>query len=269
MKNVVTKTYAKASARNIGMIAAGIAYYAFIALVPMLAVVLLVYGLVVPPATVAQHVSQLSQHLPSSAAQLIGQQLTQISKTHAGAKGIGLAIALAIALFGARNAAGSVMEGLNIISGVRESRGFFRRYGLAIAITFAAVFGFVIAIGAIGVVSAIPGTGGQIAAFVAVAIVGAFAAAWLYRKAPDVPARSTRSVMPGALFFSIGWVIATAAFAYYVRNFASYNATYGSLGAVIILLTWFYLSAWLLLFGDVFNSHDRPSDLTEETFKDS
>ena len=269
MNNLFSNSYAKAADRNIGMVAAGVAYYAFIALVPMLAVVLLVYGLLVPPSAVAQHVAQLSQHLPASAAQLIGQQLEQISQSQAGAKGIGLIVALAIALFGARNAAGSIMEGLNIIAGVTETRGFLHRFALAMGITLSAVIAFAIAIGAIGVVSALPVVGGQIAAFAVVAIVGTIAAAWLYRKAPDMADQSSMSVVPGAVFFAVGWVIATAGFAFYVRNFGSYNATYGSLGAVIILLTWFYLTAWLLMFGGVMNfvRHGKPNAV--ESYKDS
>lgn len=267
--NRFASSYTRASAGNIGMIAAGIAYYAFIALVPMLAVVLLVYGLVVPPSAVAQHVAQLSQHLPASAAQLIGQQLQQISQSQSGTKGLGLVIALAIALFGARNAAGAVMEGLNMVFDISETRGFIRRFGLAIAITLAAVLAFIIAMGAIGIVSALPIVGGKIAAFVVVAVVGALAAAWLYRHAPDLGDQPQQPVLAGALFFAVGWVLATAGFAFYVSNFASYNATYGSLGAVIILLTWFYLSAWLLLFGGMLNGRGQSKPDAVESYKDS
>jgi len=80
-------------------------------------------------------------------------------------------------------------------------------------------------------------------------VLGTLGAALLYRRVPNSVSPDFREVLPGAVFASIGLVVLTLAFGFYVANFGSYNATYGSLGAVIVLLTWLWLSAYVLLLG--------------------
>lgn len=260
VKGTLRRTFTGASNANAGMIAAGISYYAFLALIPLLAVAVLIYGLVATPATVAHHVALLSANLPPAVAQLIGDQLTRISQGQAAAKGLGLLLALGIALFGARNAAGAIMEGLNMIAGRRETRRFFRRNAQAMGITLAGVAALALLSAVVGIAAALPGVIGQIGTLAVVAVAGAGGAAYLYRHGPDIPADEHRAIWPGAFVFAIGWVVATAGFGLYVRHFGNYGATYGSLGAVVLLLTWFYLSAWLLLIGAELNQSIRRND---------
>ena len=113
-KQVALRTWKQSNEDNIGLVAAGVAFYAFLALVPLLGATVLTYGLVAAPETVLSNVQSLAGVMPADAAKLVGEQLMSMVETSGGKKGFGLILALAIALFGARNAAGSVITALNI-----------------------------------------------------------------------------------------------------------------------------------------------------------
>ena len=142
-------------------------------------------------------------------------------------------------------------------STIPSKRGFLRANLLALAITIGAIVGMGLVAAAMAATAAITdlipslsGAGkvfGQIATYAILAALGALGAGWLYRRVPNDTAPGFRDVLPGALVASIGLVVLTLAFGFYVANFGSYNATYGSLGAVVVLLTWLYLSAYVLL----------------------
>ncbi len=253
------RAWAAAAKDNISILAAGVAYYAFLAMVPLLAAIVLTYGLVADPATVAQDIRTLAGSLPQSAAELIGGQLKSMVETSGTAKGFGLLLAIALALFGARNGAGAVITAISLAFNDTQSRGFLRANLLALAITIGAILGMGLVALALTATAAITdlipslsGAGkviGQVASHAILAGLGAIGAAALYRRVPNDVTPTYRAVLPGALVASSGLVLLTLAFGFYVANFGSYNATYGSLGAVVVLLTWLYLSAYVLLFG--------------------
>ena len=255
---------------NLGLIAAGISYYVFLAMVPLLVVAVLTYGLVADPAMVAQHVAVLAQSLPQSAAELVGEQLVGVTEGRGSAKGLGLVVALAVSLFGARNGAGAIITALNIVFGVKDFRSILRATGLAIGITLGGIVTLAIVAGAIAATSGITGIAGTVAGYLLVGGAGFGAAALLYRVAPNRVNLPWRSIWPGALLFAITWLLATMGFGIYVANFGNYNATYGSLGAVVVLVTWFYLSAYFLLFGAEFSAQfARDRQHLDESFTDS
>ena len=241
--------WASGSENNISLVAAGIAHYSLLALVPTLGALVMGYGLFADPATVASHVEVLSAKLPASAAEIVSDQLRNVSEGAAGTQGLALVIALAIALWGARNGARALMTGLNIAFHVDEARGFVRGNLVALAITLSGIIGLVILGGITTALAVISGPLGAIVSFLVLLLAATGGAALLYRFAPNKPGPAWRNAIPGALLFAIGWLGATAAFAFYAANFGSYNATYGSLGAVVVLITWFYASALLLLLG--------------------
>lgn len=234
---------------NIGIIAAGIAYYVLLALVPLLAVTVLGYGLVADPQSVSRHIALLAENLPASAAQIVGDQLLRMSEDGGTTTLLSLLIALGIALFGARNGARAVMTGLNVAFHADSSRSFLRGNLVALATTLGAVVGLAVMGGVVAAVEAIPGPAGGVVGFVVLFGFAALGAGLLYRVGPNKPGPSWQAIWPAAAFFAALWIAATAGFGIYAANFASYNATYGSLGGVIILITWFYLSAFFLLLG--------------------
>ena len=275
-KQVAVRTWKQSSEDNIGLVAAGVAFYAFLALVPLLGATVLTYGLVADPQTVASNVKSLTSVMPQDAAKLIGQQLLSVVQTSGGKKGLGIVIAIAVAIFGARNAAGSIITALNIAYEEEESRGFLRVNLLALAITAAAVLMAVIALLAIAALGylqrlfphapSILLTLGKVVSYVLLLLGAAAAAATLYRYGPDRKRAKWKWITPGTAFAAVTWLVLTFGFGVYVSKFGNYNKTYGSLATVVILVTWLYLSAYVFLFGAELNSeleHQTEKDTTE------
>ena len=274
-KAIVVRTVKEGSADNLGLIAAGVAFYTFLALVPLLGATVLTYGLLAAPETVIRHVGSLTAMLPTDVATVIGDQLMNVVQTSGGKKGLGLALALAVALFGARNAAGAIVSALNIAFEEEEKRGFVRVTLLALTITAAAVLVAVLGIlaaGALGFLQRLfPGANpaflfvGKVASYLLLAMFAAAAAATLYRYGPSRDKARWRWLTPGSVLFAAAWVLLTLGLGFYAANFGNYGATYGSLASVVVLLTWIYLSSYALLFGAELNSeleHQTARDTT-------
>lgn len=277
-KQVVLRTWRQSSEDNVALVAAGVAFYGFLALVPLLGATVLTYGLVADPQTVLGNVKSLTAVMPADAARLVGEQLMSVVATSGSKKGFGLLLAIAIALFGARNAAGSIITALNIAYEEDETRGFLRVNLLSLAITAGAVLLAVIAmlaITALGFLEKLfphfPGfllTLGKIASYALLLLGAAAAAATLYRYGPNRDKAQWVWITPGSIFAALGWLLLTLGFGFYVANFGSYGKTYGSLATVVILVTWMYLSSYVFLFGAELNSeleHQTAKDTTEGT----
>lgn len=275
-REVLSRTWKEASADSIGLIAAGVAFYSFLALVPMLGAVVLTYGLLAEPRTVIRNMEMLTQVLPGEVARLLGEQLLNIVATEGGKKGAGLVMALAVTLFGARNAAGGIIQALNIAYEEEEKRGFLRVNLLALGMTAAVVLVFVAALLSVAVLGylehLLPGMDRAAAAlfkilsYLALALAAVAVAATLYRFGPSRDEARWVWLTPGSALFAVAWVALTLGFGFYVANFGNYGATYGSLSAVVVLLTWIYLSSYALLFGAELNSeleHQTARDTTE------
>src|SRR5690348_2617235 len=236
-KQVAVRTWKQSSEDNIGLVAAGVAFYAFLALLPLLGATVLTYGLVADPQTVASNVKSLTSVMPQDAAKLIGQQLLSVVQTSGGKKGLGIVIAIAVAIFGARNAAGSIITALNIAYEEEESRGFLRVNLLALAITAAAVLMAVIALLAIAALGylqrlfphapSILLTLGKVVSYVVLLLGAAAAAATLYRYGPDRKRAKWKWITPGTAFAAVTWLVLTFGFGVYVSKFGNYNKTYG------------------------------------------
>jgi membrane protein len=271
---VAVRTWKQSSEDNVALVAAGVAFYGFLALVPLLGAIVLTYGIVADPQTVVSNVKSLTSLVPKDAAKLIGDQLMGVVQTSGGKKDLGLLLAIAIALFGARNAAGSVITALNIAYEEEETRGFLRVNLLSLAITVAAVVMAVVALIAISALGylerwfpQLPGflaIVGKIVTYAVLAMGAAGAAATLYRYGPDRDKAKWEWITPGSIFAAVSWVVLTLGFGFYVANFGNYGKTYGSLATVVILVTWMYLSAYVFLFGAELNS-----ELEHQTEKDT
>ncbi|MGA1800159.1 YihY/virulence factor BrkB family protein [Sphingomonas sp. 4RDLI-65] len=272
---VLKRTWAEANDDNIGLIAAGTAFYGFAAIVPLLASVVLIYGLVADTATVVANIRALFHVLPDDAARVIGDQLTTVVGTSEGKKGFGLAIALGIALYGGTKGASSIVTALNIAYEEKETRGIITLNLLAFAITAGAVMLALVAAlstAAFALLdSLIPGAPEvlllaiRLVSYGVLASLGVTAAACLYRFGPNRHRAKWAWLTPGSLAATLVWLAATIGFGVYVSRFGNYGATYGSLSAVIVLLTWLWLSAYVFLLGAELNSeleHQTERDTT-------
>ena len=263
-KNIAIDTWNDAAADNLSLVAAGVAFYTFLALVPLLTALVLSYGLFADPATVVDHMRALTAMLPGDAGGIVADQLRGMTEAGGAKTGLALLVALAIAVYGASKAAGAIMTALNIVYEVSECRGTIGQLLVALLITAGAVSVLVLAIATISALtflgSLLPGLGGATAWLLKASfLVGAgimvmLLLALVYRYVPCRPNAPWRWITPGSVLATLVWLAATAAFGVYVANFGDYNATYGSLGAVIAFLTWLYLTAYILLLGAELNS---------------
>ncbi|HEU0097608.1 MAG TPA: YihY/virulence factor BrkB family protein [Allosphingosinicella sp.] len=263
-RDVLVRTWREAGDDNVGLLAAGVAFYAFLAFVPLLAATVLVYGLAAEPETVARHIRALFGMLPEDAAALIGDQLKSMTESPDSAKGWSLAVAIALAIYGASKGSGAIVTALNIAYEVKESRGFIKSTLLSLLMTIGALVVLVMAAAGISVMGWVealfpgfPGWAHNLFRIlfwaVAVAAVG-FGLAAVYRYAPNRPDAPWVWISPGSAAATLLWLAASLGFGFYVSQFGNYNATYGSLGGVVVFLTWLYLSAYIVLMGGEMNS---------------
>lgn len=274
-KAVLRQTWTDSGTDNVGLIAAGTAFWGFAAIAPLLAAIVLSYGLFATPETVDANIRALFGVLPRDAANLIADQLTNVVGTSGGKKGWGLLLALGLALYGATQGASAVVTALNVAYEEKETRGFVRLYALAFAIAGAGVVLGIAAALATTVTAFIgsllpwaPGfvlTAIRLSSYLILALLAVTGAALLYRFGPDRVAARWVWLTPGSLFTTVLWLGATGLFAFYVAHFGSYGATYGSLSAVIVLQLWLWLSTYIFLMGAELNSQSQRRTAVDTT----
>jgi len=252
----------RSSRDQVPLLAAGVAFYGFLALFPAIIAGVLLYGLVASPATVAEQSGKLTDTLPSDAASLVSGQMESITSTAGGSLGIGLVIAILVALWSASGGIGNLITAINAAFECEETRGFIKRKALALGLTLGAVVFVVIAIGLVAVAPAVLDSLHDVAAlrwlyeiarWVVLFLVIAGALSVLYRVAPD-RGDDARTPRAGVIVATIIWLIASLGFSLYVDNFGSYGKTYGTLAGVVALLLWLWVSAYAVLFGAVLES---------------
>ena len=263
-KQVLIRTYREADRDHVGIIAAGVAFYAFLAFVPLLGALVMIYGLVAEPSSVVQHMQAMTAVMPADAARIIGEQLLAVTETAGGKKGLGLLIALLLSFYGAMRGSSAIVTALNVVYNVDETRGFVKTSLVAVALTVGAVFALLTAILGISMLGAVEAllpfsspavhTVLKVVFWVAAGAAISLLVALIYRYAPDRPKAKWQWLSPGAIAATLLWVAATLGLGFYVSNFGNYNATYGSLGAVVVFLTWLYLTAYILLMGGELNA---------------
>jgi membrane protein len=251
---------------RLSIIAAGVAFYALMAIFPGLVALVAVYGLVFDPQQVSEQMAALGDMLPPQAKEVLLGQLNDLVSTDRAALGVGAAIGVVLALWSASAGIRTLMEALNVAYEEEERRGMLKFYGTALLLTLGAILGVsaVIAIiVAVPVVAKFLGLGSLAETLVSlvrwpvVAVAVLLGLAILYRYAPCRKEPRWQWVSHGALIATLLWLIGSVLFSLYVTFFASYNQTYGSAGAVVILLTWFLLSAYVILIGALLNAESE------------
>jgi membrane protein len=256
--DVVKRTQKAIKTDNVTLIAAGVAFYSMLAIFPALIAVVTIYGLVAEPADVQRQVASFAESMPPGAGDLLTAQLDQIVRTSQRSLSIALAVSVAAALWSASAGTQSLIKGLNIIYDEEESRGFVKLRGLALVLTIGAM---VVVLGALALIAVLPAVLGEIGLqragelaisigrWPALVVLIAVALAVFYRRGPDRTNPRLHWMSWGAVAAIVLWVAVSAGFSFYVSNFGRYGQTYGSLGAVIVLLLWLWLSALAVLIG--------------------
>ena len=272
--DILKRTYSESNDDNVGLLAAGVAFYSFLAFVPMLAAIVLIYGLVADPSDVARHLGVMTSILPKEAAGIIADQLTSLTETPPSKGIIGLLFAILLAIYGAMRGATSVVTALNVTYGEHETRSFIKTTLLSFAITLGVIVSALVAaasIAAMGLVGSHIDLGEPLTTVVrggtwlVMAVVISAMIAVIYRFGPNREHAQWTWLTPGSVMASVGALLGTFAFGYYVSNFGSYNATYGALGAVVTFLMWLYLAAYVVLMGSELNAEIEHQTATDTT----
>lgn len=251
------------------VVAAGVAFYLWLALIPGLIAAIMIYGLVVPRETIMRQIESLTADLPREVASVVSEPIQ--SATSIDGLGIGALIALAAVLWSASGGLDGLIKGINIAYD-EDARSFLKRRGMAILLTIGALVFLGVAVGLITgvplIVSGLAPTlriAAQIGSFVLLAALMMAALAVLYRIAPNRDDPRLRWLSPGAVFATLLWLVGSAGFFFYVRTFGNYNQTYGALAGVIVVNLWLFLSAFCVLFGAEINSETEAQTRTDTT----
>jgi len=271
-KDVLLRVKGEVKEDQVPLLSAGVAFYLLLALFPALAAVVSIFGLVADPGQVQQQVTDLAGTLPEEARSLITDQLEQITREEQGI-GVTLAVSIAAALWAASSGVKHLIGAINAAYDEKETRKFLEHRGLSLALTVGGVLFAAVAIGVIGVLPALAeelpfGAVGQalvqVASYAGLAIGFAVGLAVLYRYAPDRDQPRWQWVSWGAAIATVVWIVGSVAFSVYVSNFGSYGETYGSIGAVIVLMLWLVVTAFAIILGAEINS-----ELEAQTARDS
>ena len=238
-------------------VAAGVVFYALLAIFPAITAFVSCYGLFANAGAVQDDLSILSNVLPAGGISIIQEQVARIADKPSGLS-LGFAVGFVIALWSANAGVKAMIDALNVIEGQDERRSFVRLNALSLVMTFGAIVFLLLAVGAVVAFPLVMSTFGFRAYTVTttwlvrwpllfVLVVAALAV--FYRFAPSRAERRRRWLTPGAIAAALLWLAGSAALSFYLSNFADYNATYGSLGAAIGLMMWMWLSTIVVLLG--------------------
>jgi membrane protein len=242
---------------NITLVAAGVAFYGLLAIAPGLAALVSIYGLVASPQDVQRQMESLSTAMPAEARTLLTDQLNQVVSSSGSAKGLGVALGIALALWSASAAMKNLIVALSAMYDEDETRGFVKLRTRALGLTIGALAFILLAMALLAVVPAAADSTGNntLSTIVGIArwpllvalMMGALSA--LYRLAPDRDEPRWRWVTWGAVLGTIIWIAASVAFSIYTSNFGNYSKTYGSMAVVVVTMLWLWITSLCVLIG--------------------
>ncbi|MDX6805317.1 YihY/virulence factor BrkB family protein [Terrihabitans rhizophilus] len=271
--DILLRVYNEISEDRVLAVAAGVTFYALLAIFPALTAFVSLYGLIADRATLSEHLNALSGVMPGGGMEIISEQLTRLTSQPEQALGFGFVFGLALALWSANAGMKALFDAINVAYGEREKRGFFALNLLSLSFTVGAILFLVIGLIAIVVVPIVlnwfglqGATEGLLAMlrWPVMLVVAALAISLLYRFGPSRERAKWRWVSVGSVVAALLWLGGSLLFSWYVTNFGSYNETYGSLGAAIGFMTWMWLSTVIILVGAELNS-----EAEHQTAKDS
>jgi membrane protein len=255
--DVAKRVKDEAKKDNITLVAAGVAFYGLLAIAPGLAALVSIYGLIASPQDVARQMESLSTAMPPEARTLLTDQLNQVVSTSGSAKGLGVAIGIALALWSASAAMKNLIVALSAMYDEDETRGFVKLRAQAIGLTIGALLFVLLAMGLLAIAPAAADSTGNDTLTTAVSIarwpllialmMAALSA--LYRLAPDRDEPRWRWATWGAVLGTVVWIAASLGFSLYTSNFGNYSKTYGSMAVVVVTMLWLWITSLCVLIG--------------------
>jgi membrane protein len=273
-KDIFWRTVEEISADRLLLIAGGVVFYGLLATVPAITALVSMYGIFTPASTINAQLGFLADVMPAGAYQLISDQVVRIAGNNDGKLTLAFILGLGIALWSANAGVKAIFDALNVVYDEDEKRGFIKLNAISLSFTFA---GVVVLILILGAVVALP----LVLAFVGFAaeqqagwlpllrwpimfLLVVLGLSVLYRYGASRQKAKWRWVSVGSVFAALTWIAVSVLFSWYLSKFADYNATYGSLGAVIGLMMWMWISTAVVLIGAELNS-----EIEHQTARDS
>jgi membrane protein len=270
-KDILSRTYQEINDNRLMAVAAGAVFYSLLALFPAIGAFVALYGLFSDPSAIDAQVSTLSGVLPGGALDLLHEELARLT-AHRGANGLGFLIGLVIALWSASSGVKAVIDALNVAYGETEKRSFVRLTLVSLAYAVLAMVAAIMMVGAVVVIPIVLnriGFGSILAllrwpALLALVIVGL---AVIYRYLPCRREPRWQWLSVGSVFAGVAWLVSSLLFSWYIGNFGTYNATYGSLGAAVGMMMWMWISMIVILVGAQLNAEIERQAATESAVK--
>ena len=272
-KDVVWRIFGKIGSDRIMLVAAGVTFFLLLATIPTLSALVSLYGLFFDPADVVAQTAALAGLVPPGGLEILEDQLTRLTVSGRPELGWTLAVSTVVALWSASAGVKALFEAMNVVNREQEKRNFIVFNGLALLFTLGGIVGAGIAIAIVVLLPLVLGTLGldfgwlaQLAGYAVFAALVFVGLAFIYRFGPSRREPRWRWVTPGAVFSLVMIVAFSALFSWYSSNFADYDGTYGSLGALIGFLMWIWISVAVVIVGAELNAeaeHQTARDTTE------
>ena len=250
--------YSAIGQHRVVSIAAGVTFFALLAMFPAIAALVSVYGIFSDPAMIRTHLNDLSSFLPGGAIEVIGDQLGRVASGGKTTLGAMFVFTIGLSLWSANAGMKALFDALNIVYIAEERRGLIKLNAVSLAFTAGALLVLLLAIAAIVVLpvaleyAGLQTIGGSIvmlARWPALFALVVVALTLIYRFGPDRVHAQWHWVTWGSGLAALLWIIASILFSWYAANFGNYNKTYGSLGAAIGFMTWIWISCMVVLAG--------------------
>jgi membrane protein len=271
-KDILLRVYEGISDDRIPANAAGVTFYALLALFPGIAALVSIYGLFADPNTIVSHLDAISGVAPGGAIDVIREELTRLAEQGSATLGISFVVSLVISLWSANSGIKALFDALNVVYGEKEKRSFIRLNALTLCFTVATIAFVLIALAAVVALPVmlnylpLPGVTAvllEIARWPILLVLVAFGLTLIYRYGPSRTEPRWQWITWGSAFAAITWLAASALFSWYAANFGNFNKTYGSLGAIIGFMMWMWLSIIVVLVGGKLNAEIEHQTVRE------
>jgi len=248
---------------NVPLLAAGVAFYGVLAIFPAMAAVVSLYALFADPIAVQEHLQTLSGALPADVLQIFSEQLDALIRVEPESLGFRFILGVLLAIWSAHRAVNAIVYAITVAYKEEETRSYLKfnlvTYtiaGGAVLLVVASLILMVVLPVLIGWLPLGPMTAvtTRIVGVLLFIILVMGSLTLLYRFAPPRKPARWRWISPGSVAATIVWLLVSFGFSYYVSTFGTYNETYGALGAVVVLMMWFFLSGYAVIAGAMINA---------------
>lgn len=260
---ILWRVYQKMNDNRLLAVAAGVVFYALLAVFPAITAFVSLYGLVADPSTIHERLSLAAGVLPQGALDILNEQLTRLTSHRTSALSVGFIGGFLVALWSANAGAKAIMDALNVAYGETEKRSFVKLNLVALSFTLGTILALMLALGGVVVAPIVLshlGLSGATETLIGLArwpillALVVLGLTMLYRYGPSLSDPQWTWLFPGNVIAAVSWLVLSAVFSWYIAHFGSYDATYGSLGAAIGMMTWMWISMIVVLLGAELNA---------------